>query len=77
MNECPPITVTAGGLTFGLKLGESMYQYDHIGNIDAPLLIAAGRVGTLSNKDFFFPVAGCRDISNDFPQALETSGGAA
>lgn len=75
MNERPPITVTAGGLTFGLKMGESMYQSDHIGNIDAPLLIAAGRVDTFNNADFF-PVAVCRDISNDFPQALETSGGA-
>lgn len=77
MNECPPITVTAGGLVLGLKRGESVRQADHIGCIDAPVFIAAGRVGTLSNKDFFFPVAVCRDLSNDFPQALESSGGAA
>lgn len=76
MNECPPITVTAGGLVLGLKRGESVWQADHIGCIDAPVFLAAGRVGTLNNKDFF-PVRVYRDRPNDFPQALESSGGAA
>ena len=75
MNERPPITVTGGGLAFGLKMDESMWQADHTGCIDAPVFISCGKVDSLNNKDFF-PVAVCRDLSNDFPQALENSGGA-
>lgn len=75
MDERPPITVTAGGIAFGLKPFESLYQSDHIGCLDAPVFIATGMVDTV-NKRQFFPVSVCRDAYNDFPQAMAPSGDA-